>query len=200
MTPFEVLGIPVTASVEDAEAAYRQLLYECHPDRHAQAGPGQVAWAEARTRQLNAAITEIRARGRVFVGVGAAPFTRIRGFNADAGNHWFGQPSRTQTRLRCALCGLMIDDSRAYRAHVLLDHALASRAARARNAAGVPTWLAWVPAPMFWSLVVLCVYWYALFSVFGDSGVSVAGLWLGVLAYLAFLPIAYRAGRIRRRL
>jgi hypothetical protein len=184
MTPFEVLGVPATASVEEAEAAYRQLLRECHPDRHAQAGPGQIAWAEAHTRQLNAAISEIRAHGP----------------HAATGGDWFGNPSRTPARVRCAFCGLAVDDPRAYRAHVLLDHALASRAARARTAAGIPPWLAWVPAPMFWSLVALLVYCGTLFAVFGDSSLSVAGLWLGVLSYIAFLPVAYRAERIRRRL
>jgi hypothetical protein len=199
MTPFEVLGIRATASVEEAEAAYRQLLHEFHPDRHAQAGPEQVAWAEAQTRQLNAAITEIRARGRVFVGVGGAPFIRVRGFHTDASGSRSGNPWRPRNRIRCVLCGLSVDDSRVYRSHVLLDHALAGRAARAREAAGFPQWLAWVPAPMFWSLVVLVVYGCLLFAVFGDSGVSIAGWWLGVISYLVFLPVAYRAERIRRR-
>jgi hypothetical protein len=197
MTPFETLGIPVTATVEEAEAAYRRLLYECHPDRHAQARPGQRAWAEARTRQLNEAISEIRARARVPIGAGA-PFPSAHGTGPRG--DWFGNPVRTPPRMRCAFCGLSIDDSREYRAHVLLDHALAGRAARARTAAGVPPWLAWVPAPMFWSFVALLAYWFLLFSLFGDSTASSVGVWVGVLAYLAFLPTAYRAQRIRRRL
>jgi hypothetical protein len=56
-----------------------------------------------------------------------------------------------------------------------------------------------IPAPMFWALMLLMVYWACVFSAFGDSSAALAGWWIGIVAYLVFLPFAYRAVRYRRR-
>lgn len=95
----------------------------------------------------------------------------------------------------CGLCGVPLDTARDHRVH-LIDHAHAALRARARRR---PPRLSWMPAPMFWSLVVVTFYWAIVFSVFGDSATAVAGWWIGVVSYLLFLPVAYRADRYRRR-
>jgi flagellar motor component MotA len=59
--------------------------------------------------------------------------------------------------------------------------------------------MSWVPAPMFWSLLLLIVYWCVLFGMLGDSAMALVGMWIGVFAYLFFLPFAYKAERYRKR-
>jgi hypothetical protein len=184
MSPHEILGIPPTASLDEAEAAYRALLRECHPDLHAHAGPEAVAWAERRTRALNAAIEAIRAQGGVFVPPYEDAFAYAHGFASGPATDWFGNPT--------------VDDSRSYRVHLLLDHAFVERARRRRVQPARNTWLAWIPAPAFWAVVVFAVYAVALFSTLGDSAAALVGWWAGVAAILSFLPVAYRAQRNRR--
>ncbi|MEZ5141450.1 MAG: DnaJ domain-containing protein [Acidimicrobiales bacterium] len=60
MNPYEVLGVTPAAPIEEIEATYRLRLREWHPDLHQAEGPDAVAAAEARTRQLNAAMARIR--------------------------------------------------------------------------------------------------------------------------------------------
>ncbi len=199
MSPYEILGIRPTASLDEAEAAYRALLLECHPDLHVQDGPEALAWAEQRTRELNAAIHTIRTADRVFVGPAGDPFGRDHGFSAPNQSDWFGNPSRPRFSVTCVVCGVAIDDPTEYRVHLVLDHAFAERVRRYhRGMAGAPR-LTMIPAPMFWSLMLLMVYWACIFSIFGDSSAAMAGWWLGIIAFLVFLPFAYRAGRYRRR-
>src|SRR5262245_14985419 len=93
MSPYEMLGIRPTARLAEAEAAYRALLLECHPDLHAHAGPEAIAWAERRTRELNAAIHEIRTHPRVFVGTAGEQFAHDHGFHATDDTDWFGYPN-----------------------------------------------------------------------------------------------------------
>lgn len=62
--PWEVLGIARSASLAEAEQAYRRLIAQYHPDRVAGAGPELRDLAETRTRALNAAIEAIRERHR----------------------------------------------------------------------------------------------------------------------------------------
>jgi len=59
--PYELLGVPPSASIDEAEAAYHRLLRVHHPDLHHGGSDEQKAAAEARTRALNAAIGRIRA-------------------------------------------------------------------------------------------------------------------------------------------
>jgi hypothetical protein len=190
MSPYEILGVRPAATLDEAEAAYRALLRECHPDLHAHAGPEAVAWAERRTRELNAAIHTLRSDARIFVGTAGEPF-------ADA--DWFAPPDPHRCTITCVLCGIEIDDPGEYRVHLVLDHALAKRMRRRRTRAARTPILAYVPAPMFWALVLLVVYGVTVFGTLGDSPVAIAGWWLGILAYLVFLPFAYRADRHRRR-
>lgn len=198
MSPYEILGIRHTASVDEAETAYRARLRECHPDLHVHAGPDAVAWAEQRTRELNAAIRAIRTQPRVVVGHAGEEFGRQHGFQTGAGSDWFGNPVRGRPSIHCVLCGLRVDEPSSYRRHLLLDHAFVERVRR-RHTHSVPQWMSWIPAPMFWSLLLLVLYCILLFGIFGDSTLSIAGLWFGVLAYLLFLPVAYKAERYRRR-
>jgi hypothetical protein len=202
MSPYEILGIRPSATLAAAEAAYRARLRESHPDVHAHAGPDAVAWAEQRTRELNDAIRDIR---RLHAEPAFTPnadddwFARDHGFTTSDDTDWFGNPTRPRWTVQCALCGLPVDDQREYRVHLVLDHAFAERLAKQRRRAARPPLLTLIPAPMFWALMTLMVYWGVLFSVFGDSAIALAGWWLGIFAFLIFLPFAYRAGRYRRR-
>jgi hypothetical protein len=198
MSPHEILGIPPTASLDEAEAAYRALLRECHPDLHAHAGPEAVAWAERRTRALNAAIEAIRAQGGVFMPPYEDAFAYAHGFASGPATDWFDNPFRARASIPCVFCGLTVDDSRSYRVHLLLDHAFVERARRRRVQPARTAWLAWIPAPAFWAVVVFAVYALALFSTLGDSAAALVGWWAGVAAILSFLPVAYRAQRNRR--
>ena len=198
MSPYEILGIPTEASIGEAESAYRALLRDCHPDLHVHAGPEAVAWAEQRTRQLNAAIHAIRTRESVSVGAASDEFGRHYGFRTGPSTDWFGHTIHQRPSILCPLCAIPVDDSSSFRAHLLLDHAFAERV-RKRNTDHMPSWLSWVPAPMFWSLLLLVGYGTALFALLGDTTVSVIGFWVGIVAYLLFLPVAYRAERYRRR-
>jgi hypothetical protein len=198
MSPYEILGIRSTATVDEAEAAYRALLRECHPDLHVQGGPEAVAWAEHRTRELNAAIRTIRTRTRVFAGSAGDEFADAYGFTPGAGTDYFGNPNHSRLSVGCPMCDAFFEDAAQFRVHLVLDHAFANHMAR-RARRPIPKWMSWIPAPMFWSLLVLALYWCVLFGVLGDSTVALVGMWIGVVAYLVFLPFAYRAERYRRR-
>jgi uncharacterized C2H2 Zn-finger protein len=60
MDAHNLLGIAPSATLVEAEDAYRRLLRRYHPDLHQGEGPEAVAAAEMRTRALNAAIRELR--------------------------------------------------------------------------------------------------------------------------------------------
>ena len=112
MSPYEILGIRPTASRDEAEAAYRALMRECHPDLHLHAGPEAVAWAEQQTRHLNAAIRAIRTEDRVFVGTAGEQFARDHGFRATDDTDWFGNPTRPRITITCVMCGLQTRGAR----------------------------------------------------------------------------------------
>ena len=173
-------------------------MRECHPDLHAHAGPEAVAWAEQRTRQLNAAIHTIRSQNRVFASSVGDSFEQAHGFRTGVGTDYFGNPNHSRLSVGCPMCDAFFEDATEFRVHLVLDHAFANHMAR-RARRPVRKWMSWVPAPMFWSLLVLVVYWCVLFGALGDSTVALAGMWIGVFAYLLFLPFAYRAERYRRR-
>ena len=60
---YAILGIQWTASLEEAERAYHDLVRQWHPDRFHNAGPEALEEAEARTRELNDAIATLRSVG-----------------------------------------------------------------------------------------------------------------------------------------
>jgi len=59
-TPWEVLGVPRTASPEKIQEAYRGLMRQYHPDRVAHLGPELRALAEEMTKKINCAYDSLR--------------------------------------------------------------------------------------------------------------------------------------------
>jgi hypothetical protein len=67
---WDILGVSRTASIEEINQRYRQLVMQYHPDRVAGLGPELIEVAERQTRLINAALAEAReARGHVAGGV-----------------------------------------------------------------------------------------------------------------------------------
>lgn len=63
--PYRALGLTPDASDADIEQAYRRLISQYHPDRHAGAEESQRREAELRAREINTAYDRIKAlRGR----------------------------------------------------------------------------------------------------------------------------------------
>ncbi len=93
--------------------------------------------------------------------------------------------------MTCVMCGLPIDEQSEYRIHLVLDHAFAEHVQKHQRRLTRPPKLTLIPAPMFWALMLLLVYWACVFSLLGDSGAAMAGWWLGIAVYLVFLPFAY---------
>src|SRR5262245_45746635 len=59
-SPYELLGVPPTASMVDITRAYRQLATQVHPDKVAHLAPEFHALAEQRMQDLNAAYDAIK--------------------------------------------------------------------------------------------------------------------------------------------
>lgn len=59
---YAVLGVPVGASQDEIEQAYRKRMSEYHPDKVATAAPELKALAERRAREINAAYERIQKR------------------------------------------------------------------------------------------------------------------------------------------
>jgi signal peptidase I len=59
--PYEVIGVPRDASLEDVRSAYRENAQVVHPDLHATSGDGVRSQAERRMLELNTALQEIEA-------------------------------------------------------------------------------------------------------------------------------------------
>ena len=55
-----MLGVERTWTLDEIEVRYRALVREHHPDLHRQGGEEAVAAAEARTRELNEAMRQLR--------------------------------------------------------------------------------------------------------------------------------------------
>lgn len=60
--PFEVLGVPPTASRKEITEAYRVLAQRYHPDRHLESSVRRRRHAERRMRELNEAYREAKSR------------------------------------------------------------------------------------------------------------------------------------------
>lgn len=60
--PFEVLGVPPTASRKEITEAYRALAQQYHPDRHLDSSVRRRRQAERRMRELNEAYREAKSR------------------------------------------------------------------------------------------------------------------------------------------
>ena len=61
---YKVLDVPVTATMEEIQKAYRRKIMQYHPDRVEALGPEFKKLAESRTREINRAYeTARRARG-----------------------------------------------------------------------------------------------------------------------------------------
>ena len=62
--PFDTLGVGMDASDAEIDQAYRRLMSQYHPDRLPGAAPELRAQAEKRSREINAAYDQIKARRR----------------------------------------------------------------------------------------------------------------------------------------
>lgn len=145
MDPYEVLGIPPTATLDDAEAAYHHLLRIHHPDMHHGAGPDAVAAAEKRTRELNAAIGLVREGGFEvldpdtevngtrdfwtggFTGTGASHVrseTRERPREDTDGWSAWTNDERPFVPTACPWCGTVFVEPESFRSHVEHEHDL----------------------------------------------------------------------------
>lgn len=64
-SPWDILGVPQTASAEDIRTAYLSLSRQYHPDRYAIMSEGQRAEAEEKMRLINGAWNELARAGIV---------------------------------------------------------------------------------------------------------------------------------------
>ena len=198
MSPYEILGIRPTASRNEAEAAYRALLRECHPDLHLGAGPEALARAEQNAPAQRGHSHHPHRGPRLRRGLRRAVRPEPR-FPLHGGQRLVrpSEPTQVHDQLR----DVRTPDRRAIRVPraLLLDHVFAERVRKHQRRIARPPRLTLIPAPMFWALMLLMFYWACVFSIFGDSSAALAGWWLGILAFLIFLPFAYKAERYRRR-
>jgi curved DNA-binding protein CbpA len=70
--PFTVLDVPLTATREEARAAYRRLAEIFHPDRFADARDDVAAEAEKQMKRLNQAWAAVQSRLGAEVGDSSA--------------------------------------------------------------------------------------------------------------------------------
>ena len=63
-SPYEVLGVPRTATFEQIRAAYQRLVQQYHPDRVADMGPELREVAERRTKEINVAYSYFKRAKR----------------------------------------------------------------------------------------------------------------------------------------
>lgn len=211
MNPYEILGLPVSATRDEIESTYRALLRRHHPDLHHAEGPEAVATAEAATRRLNEAIALLRAgwlppsgasTGSSTGGNGSRFEDRF-GFHTDPATDWFGNPLDRRIRadsVDCPFCGLAFTDAVVYRSHLASDHGYGEPVVPPpprprRRLAERFVWLGWVPAPWLWFLVVLVAWWAAVVALFGDSPAAIVGVWVGVALYVVALSLAFRFRR-----
>jgi hypothetical protein len=188
--PYAALGLDPSASVADAEACFRQLLKQHHPDHHVGASPEEVAEAERRTRELTDAIAAIRAG-----------WERDLGFEAGAGTDWFGHPTsddRSPVGVDCPFCGLPFWHLDDFDVHLRAAHPVRHPRMRPRRsrAEAVGQWVRYLPAPSLSLFFLLLLYWKALFGL-APSEVQLPGFWIGVFGFLLLLTLAQLARRRR---
>jgi hypothetical protein len=220
MDPHDVLGVPVTATRDEIEAAYRAAIRRAHPDLHQAGGPDAVARAGEETRRLNEAIARMRASwldeppptaspaAPKASGSEGASWGHDRfGYRAGGETDWFGNPADRRSRrarVECPFCTLPFDDPEVFRVHLAHAHgyAGAGETGRRDRTSDRPSmndrlaWLGWIPAAWLWFAVVLVGYWSVVLGVLGDSPVASALVWLGVAGYAVALGLHYH---VRRR-
>jgi hypothetical protein len=165
MNPHKVLGLPPSATLGDAEDAYRRLLRQYHPDLHQHDGADVLANAEQQTRALNAAIRQLRAGRptRVTAAPGAAPSdgpgAGDRGGAAD-GPAWdpfdaapwdtAGPVADDPPAVACPLCGEWFSTAPSLKAHLIRHHELRldRRRRSRRSPRRRPSLPVWVLVPM----------------------------------------------------
>jgi len=113
MDAHQVLGLSLTATLDDAEDAYKRLLRVHHPDLHQHEGPGPLAAAELRTAALNGAIDQFR---RVAAS-GAAISTET--FDPKI---WDEPAEDDHPQVRCPLCEEWFSTAPALKQHVTATH------------------------------------------------------------------------------
>jgi len=76
--PYEILGIPRTASDDEVKTAYRELAKKYHPDKYAE--PHIAALAEEKMKEINGAYDQIQRERAGYAGAGGGSFdlSRIR--------------------------------------------------------------------------------------------------------------------------
>ena len=138
MDAYQVLGLGPSASLAEAEDAYRRLLRIHHPDLHQHDGPDALAAAELRTRALNAAIRQCapgRRAGRRRhpdqrrrANAGARPGTAYGDAGVrtapPAGGPTRSGPADDQPLVACPLCGEWFATAPSLKAHAALHHEL----------------------------------------------------------------------------
>jgi uncharacterized C2H2 Zn-finger protein len=113
MDAHQVLGLPLAATLDDAEDAYKRLLRVHHPDLHQHEGPGPLAAAELRTAALNAAIDQFRR-----VAASGAAISTER-FDPKI---WDEPAEDDRPQVRCPLCDEWFTTAPALKQHVATDH------------------------------------------------------------------------------
>jgi hypothetical protein len=148
--PYAVLGLVPGATEAEAEVAYRRLLFQWHPDRHAGEGPEAVARAEARTRELNDAMAAIRGGARSDRVADPAP-------SGGGRSGWGDDPdpvgrSREHAPVPCPFCGEPMTSLAGFEDHLARAHPQAAharaRSSRARGHQARNRSRRWWPVPV----------------------------------------------------
>ncbi len=64
-SPYDILGVSPNASASDIRTAYQNLVRQYHPDRVASMPVEFQDVAERRTKEINAAYTQLKRSGRL---------------------------------------------------------------------------------------------------------------------------------------